>query len=59
VQRFYPDITVEIGEDGARLASDERDEATLRLIWRSALANEALLERGACQRAAVIEALVR
>jgi hypothetical protein len=58
VQRFYPDIIVEIGVDGARISSPERDAATLRLTWRSALANEALLVRGASQRAAVIEALV-
>lgn len=59
VRRFYPDITVTLDRDAAQLASSERDETELRLIWQSLLANEALLARGASQRAAVIDALVR
>ncbi|HYJ53129.1 MAG TPA: hypothetical protein VEW04_08140 [Allosphingosinicella sp.] len=59
VQRFYPDIAVTVDRVAAQLAAVERDESALRLIWRSALANEALHARGASRRAAVIDALVR
>lgn len=59
VRQFYPDIAVTLDREAAQLVSDERDEAELTLIWRSALANERLLAEGAAPRAAVIDALVR
>jgi hypothetical protein len=59
VRAFYPDVTVMLDRMVARLASDERDQEALRLIWQSSLANEALLARGESHRAGVIDALVR
>jgi hypothetical protein len=59
VKAFYPDIAISLDGDGVCLASSERGEQELQLIWRSAVANEALLARGAPERADLIEALVR
>jgi len=59
VRGLYPDVTLTLDREGAQLASDERDERELRLIWRTSLINEKLLTDGASQRAAVIETLVR
>ena len=59
VSIFYPDIEVTLDGKSACLASSERDQASLHLIWLTALANERLLARGAVHRTRVIEALVR
>jgi hypothetical protein len=56
---FYPDLEISLEAGRVTVASDSRSEGELRLIWRSALANEKLLLRGAAQRAAVLAALVR
>ncbi len=56
---FYPDVALILDRDGAQLASDRRSESELALIWKTTLANEKLLARGAARRAAVIEALVQ
>lgn len=56
---FYPDVTVTLDRSMAQLTSGERDEAALRLIWRTSLVNEKLLARGAGHRAAVIAAMVQ
>lgn len=59
VKAFYPDVTTSLDDESVRLASSERSERELLLIWRSAIANEALLVRAAPERAGLIEALVR
>ena len=59
VKAFYPDVATSIDGEGICHASSERSERELRLIWRSAVANEALLARAAPERADLIEALVR
>jgi hypothetical protein len=59
VRAFYPDISVTLDRDAARLASDERSADALRLIWKTTLGNERLLVQGAARRAAVLESLVR
>jgi hypothetical protein len=59
VSIFYPDVAVGLDDGAVQLASVERDPASLRLIWLTALANERLLARGAAGRARIIEALVR
>ena len=58
VGQFYPDVSVTVERAGARLVADGRGEDALRMIWRSALATEALHARGAGRRAAIIAALV-
>ena len=59
VKAFYPDVTITLHHERIGLASTDRSAAGLLLIWRSALANEALLARAAGGRADVIKALVR
>jgi hypothetical protein len=59
IERFYPDVTASCEAGKVRLASVDRGETELRLIWIAILANEKLLARGAARRAAAIEALVR
>jgi hypothetical protein len=58
VTAFYPDVTVIVDRELARITSDERDDRALRLIWQSSLANEALLARAVAERGSVIEALL-
>jgi len=59
IERFYPGVTAGCEAGQVRLASVDRDNSELRLIWHALLANEKLLARGAARRAAAIEALVR
>lgn len=56
---FYPDVEVRVKDSSLRLESDDHDEARLRLIWLTSLANERLLARGAIQRSAVFAKLVQ
>ena len=58
VHAFYPHITVTVGRGTAFLTSEQEGEESLRMIWRTALANEVLLQRGADRRAGVIAGLV-
>lgn len=58
VRAFYPHITVTFERGTAVLTSEHEREESLRMIWRTALANEVLLERGADHRARVIAGLV-
>lgn len=59
VSHFHPDVTVVMDRERAQLASPERSERALGLIWRSALANERLLADCADARERVIAALAR
>ncbi|HWT31300.1 MAG TPA: hypothetical protein VN240_09785 [Propylenella sp.] len=58
-QAFYPDVDITREAGSVALACESRGEGELRLIWRSALANDKLFAGGAAQRAAVLDALVR
>jgi hypothetical protein len=59
ISTFYPDVAVGLEDRSVRLESDDHDEARLRLIWLTSLANERLLARGATERTAVFAALVQ
>lgn len=59
IRSFHPEVTVAIEGRSVRLASKDRDEAGLRLVWLTTLANERLLAKGAVQRAAIFAKLTR
>jgi hypothetical protein len=51
-------VTLELREETVILSSEVREARQLALIWKSALANERLLERGATGRSAVLGRLL-
>jgi len=55
---FYPHVTATIVKGAAHLASGQESSDSLHMIWRTVLANELLLKRGADPRAGVIARLV-
>jgi hypothetical protein len=55
---FHPDVTVALARGQTTLTSQQRSATELRLIWRTALVNERLLDAGVEQRAATLAALV-
>lgn len=58
VRAAYPEVTVTLDRDMAQLVANSLGEVSLRLIWRTAFANELLFEHGKDQRAVVLKALV-
>jgi len=55
---FHPDIGVVVADRKVVLAAERWSEAELQAAWRSALANERLLDGAAEHRASVLRALV-
>ena len=59
VVHFYPDLEVFPVAEALLITSSTRDEVELELIWKTALLNEASIQRSALQRRQDLEALVK
>lgn len=56
---FHPDISATLKQRDLILTSESRSDLSLQATWKTVVANERLLRRGADCRAAMLDALLR